>query len=280
MSLLFINFRKLIQQKAQQRRNIEARGSRGRIVTHRLKPLQNDKKPRSIVMLKRAIKQHNSSDVDVIVPKHYSYANEPTFHVIERKNSLPPIQKPDSVLSHDSSDVKLWRSQSAALFAETQGHKVDDPPVKSLSVMDRPKPDFELNSEHINDKQIFKACAKKKTEEVELVEGKTLKFFGQKLRGALQQEYDKNRVEEAIIECNLLAEDVERKLLVFYAQEETSLENTSAKKLKRIEEKEGVKVKPGGKCFVERVPCRISNKSFQVSSHVHVKHHIIQKQSL
>ena len=288
-------FRLVMQEKAEIRR----RQKKGRGPTRpprSLRPLLNDRKPRSISLLKDAIKKHQTSDVDVIIPQRRSFELDPLPPVkpaaIQEPASNIQTQEPskEESIHYSRQNATLGFVENAENVA-SEGFGVireETETGHSLQITEQAEtriPDDNIKSiaaEHVSDPILItelKAppkCYDKETDP--LVQGKTLKFYSQYLQGRLDKEYEKAGIDPEIIQCNNDAALIEQKLIHFIDPNNNLPEKTTAvKKLNRLDLNKTQSVLPGGKCYVQKSPCKLLRRSLLTNNkeHSHIRHHMV-----
>ena len=272
-----------MQERASLRKKQQARRSTIRL-PHSLQPLKNRRIPRSIATLRDQIKKYNTSDVDVLIPhtkrnvhleplppKEDAPMNNPTPYnygittsrpapqppVVQEPYTAPTMMNSVTDSSTFANKVRAWQNNMEQTSENTENEVVVKPPSSSEPVL-------------ITE-------ASHKCDDFQLVEGKTLKFYSQYLQGRLASEYDKPLIDAEVVQNNKDAELLEQKLQQFLDPEHTLPDGASAiSKFHRLDESKKTKILPGGKCLVERMPCRLLRKTFPLTAHEHVKRRIVE----
>lgn len=275
----------MIKSKAEQRRQLEAR--RGIVrPPFRLRPMRHSSRhPRSIVQLKEEIRKQNTSDADAIVPHKetdYSYLfsdeveskekgvgktahNKETNNTGKAEQSLPSIERQSSFMLEG---LGYFKHLAAPLMPSTI-----DEEIETMSNEFNDFTDTEV-TQAFNPVLVTEKVPRK-LEQLEPVPGRALNFVCHQLSGKLHNAYNKEKINPIIIEINQEADLIEDKLKEFLGI--TSQNSFAIQKMKRLNKTKHLATKPGGRCVVDRNPCKAMRGNFQVANHQHVTHFMLDE---
>jgi len=292
-------FRMKIQSRARQRRLQAEREARGSVfkTPRALRPIKFMRQPRSIAILKEEIKKQQTSDVDVIIPRREPIppikraakktdlkTSEIDTDTAEKENvvtnkddtSQINVTTDDSTSQKDihenerstktvqiSTENQFIEHQSISLITEISS--LSDSPVKVTEQK-------ELKTKPLS------AAPRCDHHNVNLVAGQTLQFYSQYLRGRLEKQYEQAEVNPAIVDANATMDQLEQKIYSFYDPNNNLPQNTNLiARLARIDETREKTILPGGKCYIQRSPCRLLKRSMQLKNHSHIRHHMVEQ---
>lgn len=289
-----------MQEKAELRKKQRVRDNNR--TPRALRPLLNTRKPRSIAHLKEAIKKHQTSDVDVIIPKRRGVHQLPPLTTTEvsdneKSNTAAEVKHNAQTNSNDLMDytrqnatLELLGKPSLTVTPHAQNLEVIKEDEEETTRIDNPtESDAQTKDKVVEDNQPvhdpiliteyhMKAPPKCDKDEPQLVEGKALKFYSQYLRGRLDKEYAKAGIDPEIIQCNEEAYHIEQKLYHFIdPNNNLPEETTTIKKLNRLDLERKQSLLPGGKCYVQKSPCKLLRRSLLTNNteHRHTRHHMV-----
>ncbi|XP_067934834.1 uncharacterized protein [Watersipora subatra] len=279
-------YRSLMKDRAELRK--KQKDKRGNVKPpYSLQPLKNDRTPRSIATLKEQIKKYNSSDVDLLIPPTKRPTLDPITNVTKTKNTTKQTAASQSY--HEPMPVPKLASDNQALDPSKPLHEFDIL-LEEKAEQDE-KRDWYTGFEHITEQDengtaydlsvsaevkaepVLITETHDQSENVDLVQGKSLKFYSQYLKGRLDREHDKPQVDAQVAKNNRDVEKIEQKMFHYLRAYDGT---TGVNKLHRIDESKDMTVLPGAKCFVERAPCKLLSKDFPLRAHEHVKRHIVE----
>lgn len=284
-----------MQEKAKHRQlQREKYAKRGGSKTKKpLRPLQTIRAPRSIAALKEQIRIFQTSDANIIVPPRKEMGGlEPlkNRHTVEKDTRTKSMGDLESLEKGELHRANLGMNNlprstviqpGYARLVPVEGNREKISHTRSIVGSEAAERNLHKMTSSspgvlVTEVNSPKGAADSNCEQVDLVEGKTLKFYSQYLRRRLEREYDKELVEPEIYQNNKEADILEKKLRMFIDPYDTLPESTTAiSKFKRLDETIKANLLPGGKCLVERRPCKLLQKAFPFKAHEHVHRHIV-----
>lgn len=267
-----------MREKAELRRKVRERQGNVQL-PQSLRPFKQNRIPRSIASLKEEMRKLNTSSVDDLIPKTRRRSMElkplsqadlkavklqrptsqPDYTKLRASKPLPNIvvNSPEASfhqISEQNSTEKVTSGENVAIEDNSQ----IPAPVLVTELLRKPADSLEA--------RYVPRC-----DSLPLVEGRTLKFYSQYLRGRLDDEYNKSSVNYTVLQNNQETDALETKLQNFVDPHQA----TSVFKLHRLDATNS-NILPGGKCLIERRPCRLMSKSLPLKSHEHVRRHMVE----